>query len=263
MQAHPTPVQKKTLSQWMGCARYIWNAKTREEKEGRETLNTKETKNYPKINAAYAHLKSKEETPWLYDCPSVILRNTISNWRDTYQNFFKKRCGRPRHKKKDGRGSIYLTRELFRFEKCEDGVTRLFVGSKKHNLGHLSIKTHKKFKTPNSIYIKKRHNSYWVSFCYEAGSEPTLTDKEHYKALSKKGEAYLIKHTVGIDRGEREPYKLHSKKALFLTCKHTKRCVRSISKKGELTTKRNFPGNRREAIGVTRQRLSSQQGINL
>ena len=27
LQAHPTPQQRQVLSQWMGCSRFIWNAK--------------------------------------------------------------------------------------------------------------------------------------------------------------------------------------------------------------------------------------------
>ncbi len=133
----------------------------------------------------------------------MILRNSIANWYTTYQNFFKKRCGRPQHKKKDGKGSIYLTRELFKFQKGEDGVTRLYIGSRKHNLGHLSIKTHRPYKIPNSIYIKKKHDQYWVSFCYEEEDTKAslLTEKAHFKALFKKDEAYLSRHVVGIDRG--------------------------------------------------------------
>ena len=157
LQAHPTAKQEEKLNQWMGCARYIWNAKTYEEKEQRKNLAQKG--GYPQINASYAHFKNKEETPWLYKCPSVILRNSISNWYKTYQNFFKKRCGRPRYKKKNGGGSIYLTRELFEFVKGEDGVTRLFIGGKKNNIGALIIKNHRKYKTPNSIYIRKKHNT--------------------------------------------------------------------------------------------------------
>lgn len=30
--AHPTAVQKKTLNEWMGCAKTIWNAKCEEER---------------------------------------------------------------------------------------------------------------------------------------------------------------------------------------------------------------------------------------
>ncbi len=203
LKANPTQEQKKILSQWMGCARYIWNAKTSQEKELRRVLDSKETKEYPKIDASYAHFKDKEETPWLFNCPSVILRNSIANWYTTYQNFFKKRCGRPQHKKKDGRGSIYLTRELFNFQKGEDGVTRLFIGSKKHNIGHLSIKNHRSYKIPNSLYIKKKYGQYWVSFCYEIdGPKQTPpTEKEHLKRLSKENKEYLMRHIVGIDRG--------------------------------------------------------------
>ena len=69
--AHPNNQQKKVLSQWMGCARYIWNAKTHQEKEQRRIL--KKQNIYPKLDKSYAHFKDKEETPWLFDCPSVIL----------------------------------------------------------------------------------------------------------------------------------------------------------------------------------------------
>jgi len=119
----------------------------------------------------------------------------------TYQNFFKKLCGRPKLKKKEGRGSVHLTGELFQFQKGKDGITRLFIGSKTNNIGYLAIKSHKKYKQPKSLYIKKRHNSYWVSFCYELEENSIFSDKEHYKSLSQKGEDYLMQHTVGIDRG--------------------------------------------------------------
>jgi len=104
LQAHPTKEQQKVLSQWMGCARHIWNVKTNEDKEQRKLMADQDS--YPRIDQSYAHFKNKEETPWLFDVPSVILRNSIANWHKTYQNFFKKLCGRPQYKKKDGRGSI-------------------------------------------------------------------------------------------------------------------------------------------------------------
>ena len=215
LQAHPTQVQKKTLSQWMGCARYIWNAKTHEEKELRRILSTEDR--YPKIDSSYAHFKNKEDTPWLYDVPSVVLRNSIANWYKTYQNFFKKLCGRPQYKKKDGRGSVYLTRELFDFVKGEDGVTRLLIGSKKHNIGFLSIKNHRKYKEPNSIYIRKKHNKYWVSFCYEGYTESKghQSEKAYLKELRKQGQRYLERHTIGIDRGVVRPVQCSCSNTFF------------------------------------------------
>ena len=215
LQANPTQEQRKVLSQWMGCARYIWNAKTHEEKEQRLILSKQNV--YPKIDQSYAHFKSKEEIPWLYDVPSVILRNSIVNWYKTYQNFFKKLCGHPTHKKKDGRGSVYLTRELFEFIKGEDGVTRLFIGNEKHNIGYLSIKNHRTYRTPNSLYIRKKHNKYWVSFCYEdhTVSEGHQSDKAYLKDLKKKGKDYLEMHTIGIDRGVARPVQSSDSNTFF------------------------------------------------
>ena len=215
LQANPNAKQRKKLSQWMGCAHHIWNAKTYEEKEQRKTLAKQEI--YPKIDASYAHLKNKEESPWLFECPSVILRNSISNWYKTYQNFFKKRCGRPEYKRKDGRGSIYLTRELFEFIKGEDGVTRLFIGNKKNNIGYLSIKNHRSYKTPASIYIRKKHNKYWVSFCYEDDnpSQEQLTEKAYLKKLRNQGKEYLENHTIGIDRGVARPVQCSDSDTFF------------------------------------------------
>ena len=125
----------------MGCARVIWNAKVAEEKYYR----TYARKYYPigtyaPIDQTYSQFKSKELTPWLYECPSVILRNSAHNWYQTSQNFMKGRCGRPKHKSKTYRGSIYLTRELFRFDCCKDGNLRLFIGTKTNNIGYLSFK---------------------------------------------------------------------------------------------------------------------------
>ena len=215
LQAHPTDHQKKLLSQWMGCARYIWNAKTREEKEQRVILGKQDI--YPKIDQSYAHLKNKEKTPWLFDLPSVILRNSISNWYTTYQNFLKKRCGRPQYKKKDGSGSIYLTCELFSFVKGEDGVTRLFVGNKKHNIGYLSIKNHRSYRKPNSLYVRKKHNKYWVSFCYEDHTTPKehQSEKATLKELRKLGKDYLEAHTIGIDRGCARPVQCSDSDTFF------------------------------------------------
>ena len=202
LRASPSISQRRILSQWMGCARYIWNAKTIDDKQQRLEVNSLVTKKYPKLSQCYSYLKNKEVTPWIFDCPSVILRNAASNWYTTYQNFFKKRCGRPKIKKKTGKGSIYLTRELFEFKKGNDGVTRLWIGNKKNNIGYLSIKNHAKYKTPNSIYITKNYNKYWVSFCYEDGQEKqTNTSQLQLKKLSKKSEKELLSQVVGVDHG--------------------------------------------------------------
>ncbi len=64
MQAHPTKTQKVILSQWMGCARVIWNAKCEEEKY----LNSFARKylpvgTYAPIDQTYSQYKNEELTP--------------------------------------------------------------------------------------------------------------------------------------------------------------------------------------------------------
>ena len=202
--AHPTDIQRMVLSQWMGCSQCIWNAKCSEERYY-STFARKYCPigSYAPIDAAYSQFKDKELTPWLFDCPSQILRNSASNWHSTYQDFLSGECGKPRHKPKSDRGSIYLTREVFKFEVCADGVTRLFIGTKNNNIGYLSFKKHGNFKIPNSIYIKKENNEYFVSFCYKTnvGEPDPATDKENLKHLKKSTEAFLNAYVVGIDRG--------------------------------------------------------------
>jgi putative transposase len=117
LKATPTKTQKETLSQWMGCAKFIWNAKCGEEKY----YATFARKYYPigtyaPVDQKTAQFKSKELSPWLYNCPSQIIRNSAVNWYQTYQKFMKGECGKPKFKPKSDRGSIHLTNEVFRFE---------------------------------------------------------------------------------------------------------------------------------------------------
>lgn len=99
--AYPSDQQASVLSQWIGCARVIWNAKCNED----EYLRTFSRKylpagTFPEISKQYAHFKS-EETAWLKKCPSQILRNSATIWHDTYSDFLKGRCGRPRVKRRE------------------------------------------------------------------------------------------------------------------------------------------------------------------
>lgn len=224
LRANPTTDQKLVLSQWMGCARSIWNAKVDEERYYR----TFARKYYPigtyaPIDQKTSQFKSKELSPWLYQCPSQIIRNSAVNWYQTYQKFMKGACGRPKHKPKTDRGSIYLTREVFRFDRCEDGNLRLFIGTKTNNIGYLSFKTHSKFEIPNSLYVRKERGQYYVSFCYENGkSEDELSsNSEHLAFLQGSSKEYLEEHTIGVDRGVAIP--VHAGSMTFDFCDNQKK----------------------------------------
>ena len=251
--AHPTKEQKIVISQWMGCARFLWNAKCEEDKYlsafSRKYLPVK---TYPKANQSFAQYKSKELSPWLYDCPSQILRNSASNWYKTHQSFLKGICGKPKRKRKGCIESVHLTRELFRFEVCADGVKRLRIGTKKRDLGYLSIKNHRDYQEPNSIYIKKKNGRYSVSFCYENGQESKNlpTKEQHLAHLSRCTREELELMTVGIDRGVARPVQAGScffdfaeeqKRKKKAKERYIRRCQRRLSKqmKGSSRRKKN------------------------
>jgi putative transposase len=249
--ANPTSHQKLILSQWMGCARVIWNAKTDEERYYR----TFARKHYPigtyaPIDQKASQFKSKELSPWLYQCPSQIIRNSAVNWYQTYQKFIKGACGRPTRKPKTDRGSIYLTREVFSFDRCEDGNLRLFIGTKTNNIGYLSFKTHSKFKIPNSLYVRKERGQYYVSFCYENGkSEGELSSNaEHLAFLQGSTKEYLEDHTIGVDRGVAIPvhagfdtfdHSDNQKKQMTKADRYIKRLQRRWAKQQKGSNRRN------------------------
>lgn len=106
LNAIPSREQRQILSQWMGCARFIWNAKC-EEHHYLYCFSKRylPSGNYPPIDQKYSQYKT-DLTPWLSDCPSQILRNTASNWYQTFRHYQKGLCGKPIRKKKSDAGSI-------------------------------------------------------------------------------------------------------------------------------------------------------------
>lgn len=266
LRAHPTEMQKLILSQWMGCSRFIWNAKCDEDKY----LSTYAKRYlpigiYPLANQTYSQYKDKEITSWLFDCPSQILRNSASNWYSTYQDFLKGRCGKPTRKKKENGGSIHLTRELFHFEKCSDGITRLFIGSKKNNIGYLSIKNHAFYKEPNSIRLKKYNGVYSVSFCYDDGfNESCLRNQqEHLDHFGQYTKNKLEEITVGIDRGIKIPcqaglesydFSKEQKNKKKAKEKYIRRCQKRLSKKKKGSNRRK---QLRQKLAKSHQKITN------
>ena len=254
LKANPTDQQRPILSQWMGCARFIWNAKCDEHYYHRTyakkycSIGT-----YAPVDTKAAQFKSKELSPWLYQCPSQIIRNSATNWYQTYQKHMKGLCGKPKRKPKTDKGSIYLTRELFRFDVCEDGVTRLFVGTKTNNIGYLSFKSHRQFNEPKSLYIRKEAGQYFVSFCYDDGSEEPATDKDNLAWLKGASKEWLEGHVIGVDRGVavpahtgQKPYDFtdNQKASMDKRKRYIKKLQRRLSRQNKGSNRRQKTKNR-------------------
>lgn len=257
LKANPTSAQKDVLSQWMGVSKAIWNMKCDED----EYFRIFARKFYPVQYYYYsqdqkaAHFKNKELTPWLSKCPSQIIRNSSVNWYQTQQNFIKGVCGRPKRKGKSDKGSVHITKELFKFVKCDDGVTRLFIGSKTNNIGYIAFKSHRSFKIPKSLYIKKERGQWYVSFCYDdhVNEKDLLDNKQHLDWLKGATEEYLQEKTVGIDRGVAIPVQAgeksfdftgKQKKSAIRSGRYIKRLQRNLARQKKGSNRRNKTKNR-------------------
>jgi putative transposase len=207
MRAWPTAHQKQVLSQWMGCARFIYNGKCEEQdyffKFRCRSLN--HTGERIPFDQAYAQFKT-EQSPFLKNCPSQILRNSSVIWYKAMQSFFKGITGRPVRKKKGSRASIWLTQELFRLEKVEEtGEWRLFIGADRNNIGFLSFTAHREFQMPASITLSKNNGQYFVSFNYEDPKLNPRPAEEILEEIAQESPDKILAQTRGLDRGIKNP----------------------------------------------------------
>ena len=204
---YPTPAQDQTLLQWIGCQRYVYNAKVGEDQYfrcfARKSLT--HTGEFAPIDQQYSQFKT-ELTPWLSEVPSIVLRNGTVLWKQAYSRYFQKLGGRPAIHKKHGKQSVWLTSELFEFTPVVDSDTgeitghQLHIGTKKYPVGVVAFKAHKDYKPPASVHISIHAGHWHVSFNYDDNTiEPS--DKDTTAWLTQFDAAELREMTVGLDRG--------------------------------------------------------------
>lgn len=212
---YPSPLQQKTLLQWIGCQRHIYNAKTKEDRYFRRFARSSlsHTGEYGPIDQTYAQYKS-DLTPFLSDVPSALLRNGTVLWKQAYQRFFKKLAARPTIKQRHGKQSVWLTSELFLLEKNGkfkknrqgDPIAQydLRIGTKKFPVGSAPFTAHKVFKIPVSIHVSVHFGRWYVSFNYDDDTVlPSDVDTAAW--LREFDEQALRAMTVGLDRGVELP----------------------------------------------------------
>lgn len=204
---YPTEDQAPILRQWIGCQRFIYNAKVGEDRYFRRFAKSALalTGTPIPIDQTYAQFKT-DLTPFLADVPAVILRNGAVRWKQAYQRFFKGLGGRPTIKTRHGRQSVWLTRELFAFEPIEaaPGHYRLLIGNRKFPVGELAFTAHRAFEPPASLHISLDAGRWHVSF-----SNETATETPSATAIAERLQRLTIEQlqaaTVGLDRGVATP----------------------------------------------------------
>jgi putative transposase len=217
---YPTHAQAQTLLRWIGCQRFIYNAKVGEDRYFRRFARSclALTGHFAPIDQQYSHFKT-DLTPWLFEVPSQVLRNGAVLWKAAYGRYFQKLGGRPTIHKKQGEQSVWLTSELFEFRPVSDPGTgkaighELHLGTCKFKLGHLDLANHRiknkaqgakedpsEFKTPASIHISLHAGHWHVSFNSDDG-KPEPDEADTLAWLMQHTERELSAVAVGLDRG--------------------------------------------------------------
>ena len=141
------------------------------------------------------------DTPWLREVPSQILRNGAVRWKQAVGRFFSGLAKRPVWKTKDGRQSVWITSELFRFRSNDETqFEELILGTKKFPLGVLSFKAHTPYSRPASLHVPVEAGRWFVSFSSDDGL-PEPKEEDTIAWLRMFSEEELEGKTLGFDRG--------------------------------------------------------------
>ena len=93
----PNGEQIRRINQFCGCARFVFNNALDGQKQAYEADNQTQF-SYTKI--ANQLPQWKKVFPWLEDCYSQVLQQSLKDLDSAFKNFFKKRSGFPKFKKK-------------------------------------------------------------------------------------------------------------------------------------------------------------------
>ncbi|MFM0176675.1 RNA-guided endonuclease TnpB family protein, partial [Paraburkholderia sediminicola] len=107
---YPTAEQEQQLAQHFGCVRFVYNHMlARRQQRYKDGLKS----NYADDAAALTALKQRPECVWLRDVSIVALQASLRHLDTAYKNFFSRRTGFPRFKRKRAAQSYSLMRNGF------------------------------------------------------------------------------------------------------------------------------------------------------
>lgn len=160
---YPSSDQVELLARSFGCKRFVWN----------DTLKLRTDAYYERGESIpHAELEKrlvslKQEHPWLEEVSSVILQQTLRDQQLAFKNFWEKRAGYPKFKKKDQHQSIRLTKAAFRLKEG-----KLYIAKSEEPLDIRCSFLGGLPSEPSSITISKdRAGRYFVSMLCEVEIE--------------------------------------------------------------------------------------------
>lgn len=213
---YPTDAQKRIGRQWIGHQRFIRNAKVQERDYFRRFEHSAPSLwgLRPKEDQAYSHFIN-EETAFLSEVPSQILRNGAYRFMQGLARFRQGLGGAPRVKKAHGRQGVLITKELFRFVElqgstAEEPLHELLLGTPKFPFGSLKFKAHRPYKVPKMLVLAFEGERWTISFCYDnlplgIDGQPLMLRTQEELLYELQGRADLADAIWAGDRGVAVP----------------------------------------------------------
>src|SRR5262245_34746191 len=94
----PTAEQEAALSRYAGARRFVFNWALQRRKETYE--QTGKSISWSELSAELTEVKSKPGFEWLKEIDSQLLQQALADCKRAFDNFFQKRAGFPKFKKK-------------------------------------------------------------------------------------------------------------------------------------------------------------------
>src|SRR6266542_669910 len=113
---NPTAKQEAALSRYAGARRFVFNWALQRRKETYE--QTGKSISWSELSVELTELKSKPGFEWLKEIDSQLLQQAIADCKKAFDNFFQKRAGFPKFKKKH---SAHQSFRIPQRVKLEDG----------------------------------------------------------------------------------------------------------------------------------------------
>lgn len=154
---YPTDKQKRELARVFGACRYVynWALRARTDAYYKEGVSI----GYHELSAMLTALKRTPNHAWLNEVSCVPTQQALRHLQTAFVNFFEKRSGYPRFKKKTGEQSAEYTRSAFKW----NGNLHL------SGLGWLKIVWTRHFKSaPTTVTVSKdTADRYFVTLCLD------------------------------------------------------------------------------------------------
>ncbi len=172
----PTAQQRLAMAQFAGCNRFVWNKAFAQMKAALE--KKEKVERYNCIAKWLPEWKEQEDTNFLRLAPSQTMQQTLKDLDRAFSDFFGKKKGMPKFKKKDKHDSFRYP-QGFKFE-----ANKVFLPK----IGWVTFRRSRKIKgTPKNVTVSKRAGEWY----FAVQVEDELEEPKHQNKDS----------AVGIDMG--------------------------------------------------------------